>query len=262
MKITQIRNATVKIEYSDKTFLVDPWLVEQGAAGVLADTPYIPPRPEMATIAMPIQPLPMAVEKVLAEVDAYVLTHVHPDHIDMDERYGTVGRSLIKEVPTFVQSVDDAKSMLKSGFTDVTVMYENSGLGDVGIIKTPGRHGTKIPCGPACGVIFQLIGEKTLYVAGDTIWYERVAETIEKFQPDVIIVNACAAELKFYGRLIMGCEDVKAVREAAPKAQIVISHMDNVPHATVSRADMRKYLKENNLEAGMSMPDDGQTLEF
>ena len=33
MKIQQIRNATLRIEYAGKTFLTDPWLMDKGAMG-------------------------------------------------------------------------------------------------------------------------------------------------------------------------------------------------------------------------------------
>ena len=33
MRIRQIRNATLKIEYADQTILLDPWLQDQGTGG-------------------------------------------------------------------------------------------------------------------------------------------------------------------------------------------------------------------------------------
>lgn len=65
------------------------------------------------------------------------------------------------------------------------------------------------------GVLFEAKDEKTFYLAGDTIWYEAVAATIEKFRPGVIALNACAAETLEHGRLIMGDENVWNVSLAA-----------------------------------------------
>lgn len=86
-------------------------------------------------------------------------------------------------------------------------MYENTQYGGVRLIPTAARHGTKISCGPACGVLFRTPGEKTLYVAGDTIFYDEVAAVLEKYHPEVIILNACGATLKYFGRLIMDAHD-------------------------------------------------------
>ncbi|MBQ7608748.1 MAG: MBL fold metallo-hydrolase [Desulfovibrionaceae bacterium] len=261
MKIQQIRNATVRIEYGGKTFLTDPWLMAKGAMGCFADTPYRCANPAHEHLPMPLVDLPMPLSEILDGVDAYVVTHVHPDHIDM-EADGTVGRVLEKEKTVFVQSPEDARVFLNSGFSEVIVLYENSALGAVRLVKTPGRHGTKIPCGPSCGVVFMAPGEKTLYVAGDTIWYDGVRDTIERFHPDVILVNACAAELKVEGRLIMNDQDVASIHAHAPNAVIVISHMDTVAHATLTRDAMRVFLKENNLQEFCPMPLDGETLSL
>ena len=45
MKIKQIRSATNKITYGGKTFLLDPWLVEQYGLGCFDDMPDNPYQP-------------------------------------------------------------------------------------------------------------------------------------------------------------------------------------------------------------------------
>lgn len=259
MDIEQIRNATVRIKFAGKTFLMDPWLVEKGGFGTFKQTPYHCVAPEQETIPMPMRDLPMPREEVLAGVDAYIVTHIHPDHIDMAPD-GTVGRFLDKTVPVFVQNTEDAYAFVRSGFKDVNVLYENSAYGPVRLIRTPGRHGTKIPCGPSCGVLFSAPGEKTLYVAGDTIWYDGVKKVLETYRPDVVLVNACAAELVVEGRLIMNDADIAEVRKVCPAASLVVSHMDTVAHASLTRASMRVLLRQRGLQA--FMPEDGEKLTF
>ena len=39
MNIQQIRNATLRITISGKTFLIDPWLAAKGTMGCFADIP-------------------------------------------------------------------------------------------------------------------------------------------------------------------------------------------------------------------------------
>ena len=260
MKIQQIRNAMVKITYGSKTFLIDPWLSDKGALGTFADKPFRCVSPEKENIPMPMCDLPMPRDEILKGVDAYVVTHIHPDHIDMSP--DGIGASLNKEVPVFVQNPEDAGVLIQNGFEDITVLYENSTFGNVSLIKTPGRHGTKIPMCPTCGVIFKAEGEKTLYVAGDTIWYDGIKSTLEGFRPDVIILNACAAEFYTYGRLIMDDTDVKKVHACLPNATVIVSHMDNVAHASITRNDMKILLKEMFQDKTAVMPDDGETLIF
>lgn len=261
MRIQQIRSAMVRITYAGKTFLTDPWLAEKGAMGPFNDPSFRYRRPEQANIAMPMCELPMPVEKIIKGIDAYIVTHVHPDHIDMAED-GTVGALMDKDVPVFVQSEDDAVVLTRSGFTRVSVLSSDSSFAGIRLVKTPGRHGTKIPCGPSCGVLFEHPDEKRLYIAGDTIWYEGVAQTLNAFRPEVIILNACAAEFVDQGRLIMDDNDVNEVCKASPKAQIIISHMDNVAHAAITRKSMRELLTRRGIWNKVLMPDDGESYSF
>lgn len=181
---------------------------------------------------MPLCDLPLPVEMILKGVDACIVTHIHPDHIDMAAD-GTVGAPLHRDIPVFAQSDEDAGVLRRSGFARVEVLTETSAFGDIRLVKTPGLHGTEKPCGPSCGVVFRHPAEPTLYVAGDTVWYDGVAETLAAHRPDVIVLNACAAELVDYGRLIMDDEDVEKVCRACPEARVIASHMDTVAHATI-----------------------------
>ena len=261
MKIQQIRNATLKLTYAGKVFLIDPWLIDKQKFGRFVDIPGKPfstPDPVREEIPMPICDLPASREEILRGVDYYIVTHIHPDHVDMSPD-GTVGAPLDKNVPVFVQNSDDAAVFKRSGFTAVEVLGENF-LGTVKLTKTPARHGTIEPCGEACGVIFSAPEEKTLYLVGDTVWFGGVQDSLKTFRPDVVIVNACAAELVGNGRLIMNDEDIDCIAQTLPSAQIVVSHMDNVAHATITRHEMRGLLSRRGVE--YLMPADGETLEF
>lgn len=266
MHIQEIRSAAIRITMAGTTFLVDPWLLPKGAMGTFENFPeFRVCHPEHLHRPMPMVDLPMSVEKVLEGVDCLILTHLHADHIDMAPD-GTVGACLPKGLPFFAQSEQDAEVLRKSGFTDVRVLGDESRLGNVLLHRTPARHGTLTPCGPASGVVFTAEGEKTLYVAGDTIWYEGVAQTIRSFRPGVIVVNACAAELADNGRLIMDDHDVvetwKAGVDANPAMKLVLSHMDTVAHATIFRPGMRERLTKAGIWDRVLMPADGETLDF
>lgn len=261
MKIKQIRNATLKIEYAGKTFLIDPWLTGKGEFGSFADVPGFPfkvPDPMKNQIPMPINGLPESVDKILAGVDYYLVTHIHPDHIDCNMVDGTVGAPLNKDVITLVQDDNDSAIFKKSGFKDVQLI-DKIDIEGIILTKTPTIHGKIKPMCDACGVIFQAEGEKTLYLAGDTIWFEGVKQTLEKFNPDVVIMNTCAAELVGYGRLIMNDEDVDSVAQTVPNAELILSHMDNVSHATITRQSMRGLMAKRGI-VDYFMPADGETL--
>ena len=255
MLIHQIRNATLIITYKDKKFLIDPWLMAKD---------YMPGF-EMAVNANVRQPrvgLPLSVEKIV-DVDAVILTHFHPDHWDE-----FAIKAIDKKIPFFVQSEVDQKQIQSLGFRDVRVVsVSGTEFDGITLYKTFGQHGKREIIKPLCeqvnmaydamGVVFKAKSEKTLYVAGDTIWCEEVVEAIDKFAPDVVVVNACGATLLNGERIIMNDEDVKTLTEYAPKAVIIASHMDTVSHLTVTRNDIRK-MKLNNV----LVPEDNEIMEF
>lgn len=264
MKIQQIRSATNKIQYAGKTFLIDPWLAPKHVMCIndVPGNPFHTMDPVKANIAMPIFDLPESVESILAGVDYYIVTHLHPDHIDFDPMNGTVGGPLDKNTPVICQDEADAMALKASGFADVIVLSpEGLALGDITLTKVAALHGTIAPCGNAMGVILQSTCEKTLYLAGDTIWFEGVKKNLETFKPSVVMVNGAAAELVENGRLIMNDEDIECVAKTAPQAKIYITHMDNVAHQSITRHEMRGRLLLRNINDYL-MPEDGESVEL
>lgn len=112
----------------------------------------------------------------------------------------------------------------------------------------------------AMGVVFKATGEKTVYLAGDTIWCDFVKNAVDKFAPEIIIVNAAAAQLIHSGPIIMGTEDIAALRGYAPNAAVIATHMDAVGHATLSRDGLRAFITDNKLNKDFYIPADGETL--
>lgn len=95
MNIQQIRNATMRITLGNTTFLTDPWLADKGTAGSFRDWGGNQPlTASQAATAMPMKPLPCPRSAILSHVDACIITHLHPDHIDMDMARHTVGAPL------------------------------------------------------------------------------------------------------------------------------------------------------------------------
>lgn len=62
--------------------------------------------------------------------------------------------------------------------------------------------------------------------------------------------------------ILMGVEGLKEVAQAAPHATLIATHMDAVNHARVSRADLRKFSKNNGLESRLLIPEDGESIEL
>ena len=100
-----------------------------------------------------------------------------------------------------------------------------------------------------------------MYIAGDTIWCEEVKAALEKYSPDVIVVNACAATVLNGERLIMNIDDVKEVLQHAPNSTVIASHMDTVSHLSVTRNDLKGFKNKNNID-NLLIPEDGEIIDF
>ncbi len=264
MKIRQIRNATLRVNFGGVNFIIDPWLPSRAEGFTFGQTPYADEvKPEQIDIVMPMCELPMPLADVLDGVDATILTHLHPDHFDMAPD-GTVGAKLDKSLPIFVQNEEEVGIMKKSGFSDARLLVDDGvEFRGVTLRRTYAKHGTKVPCGPASGVIFTAPSEKkSLWILGDTIWCYEVAATLAKEKPDVLVLNSCAAQLNTNGRLIMDEAAAESVCRAAPDATIIASHMDTVAHASLTRKTLWAALERRGLSSRVLMPDDGEEYVF
>ena len=248
MKIKQIRNATLLIEYAGKKFLIDPVLAEKGAYPPFSS-------PVRADERNPIVDLPVELSELI-NVDAVIATHLHEDHFD-----DAAKEKLPKDIKIYVQNENDKKELSNLNFTNIEVIGENTMFSDIRIIKTAGQHGTgevlKL-IGDVCGVVFKHPSEKTLYIPGDTVWCDGVKEAIDKYSPEIIITfNGCNTLLN-YNPLIMGKDDIYEVHKASPNSLIIASHMEAVNHWTLSRQELREFTIEKGFSSSVLIPDDGE----
>ncbi|WP_321833749.1 MBL fold metallo-hydrolase [Pseudomonas kulmbachensis] len=258
--LQQVRNATVKITYGDTTFLIDPMLAKKGAYPGFENT-------YRSNLRNPLVDLPESPDKVISGVDAVIVTHTHLDHWD-----DAAQKALPKDIPLFTQHEDDAQLIRSQGFKNVRVLTDEAEFGGVKITKTGGQHGTDEmyavpalakPLGEAMGVVFQAPGYKSLYLAGDTIWRKEVDQTIDKYHPEVIVLNAGKAKMTgFEGAIIMGEEDVLRAAQTAKGAKIVAVHMDAVNHMSLTREELRNYVKKQGIESRVDIPEDGASLKY
>ncbi|TKX46782.1 MBL fold metallo-hydrolase [Halorubrum sp. SD690R] len=236
--VTLVRNATALATVDGTTFLVDPLFASEGTLPPIDNTPN--------DRRNPLVPLP----DVDLSHDAVIVTHRHPDHFD-----DAAAERLDADVPLFCQPAE-ADAFVEDGFTDVRPVEETASFDGVALRRTPGRHGhgeLAEQMGPVSG--FLLDGDETLYLAGDTVWYDPVAETLAEFDPDAVVLNGGAARFNHGEPITMGVEDIAAVREATD-APVAVVHMEAINHCLLSREELRAET------ADVLIPEDGERIEF
>lgn len=251
--ITQVRNATLVINYAGKKILVDPMLAKKGT---------YPGFPGSANshLRNPLVELPIEMSKLI-DADAVVVTHLHLDHWDDEAQ-----KALPKDKKIFVQNTEDEKILKNQGFKNVTALTKNIKWEGITITRTDGVHGTEetvkqIPLlGTVSGFVFSHPNEKSIYLAGDTVWNKDVKNALDTFKPDIVILNSGAATMNGLPPIIMDENDVLSVIRYAPNAKIIATHMEAINHCVLTRKKLTEVLEAAKLKKHVEIPKDGETV--
>jgi L-ascorbate metabolism protein UlaG (beta-lactamase superfamily) len=239
-----VRHATLVVELAGRRLLIDPQLDPAGARDAIAGTPE--PRRN------PLVDLPVPAEEVVRDLDAVIVTHLHADHLDDMAVQLLRGRD---DLPVLCQP-EDADTLRERGFADVRPVDARADLpGGIEVHRTGGRHGhgdLADKLGPVSGFVLRAGDEPSIYVAGDTVWCDEVAEAIAAHRPDVVVVNAGGARFLEGDPITMTPEDVQATVDAAAPGRVVAVHMEAINHCLVTRANLRSALGDRVL-----IPEDG-----
>jgi L-ascorbate metabolism protein UlaG (beta-lactamase superfamily) len=246
MRLRLIRNATLLLRVADRTLVVDPMMDPAGARPPVEHTPN--------PVRNPLVELPEPPEVIAKLVDGALVTHLHRDHLD-----DTAVRLLPKDLPVLCQPPDE-DTLRGHGFTDVRPVEDALEWERVRIVRTAGRHGTgriAEELGPVSGFVLVAEGEPVLYIAGDTIWCDEVADALDRHRPDVVVVNAGAARFLEGDPIVMTADDVVAVARHAPHSRIVAVHLEAINHCPLTRADLHQRLHDEGLTERVTVPEDG-----
>jgi L-ascorbate metabolism protein UlaG (beta-lactamase superfamily) len=253
MRIRFVRHATFVFEAGGRRVLVDPMLAHAGASDPVANTPN--------QRRNPLVDLPFGDEGTLAlleETDAVLLTHTNNDHWD-----GRARDLLPRQTPILCQP-EDWETISAAGFRRIMPVEDGLEWMGLSFSRTGGRHGRGEigrSMAPVSGFVVRADDSPTLYVAGDTIFCPEVEEALYAHRPDVVVVNAGAAQLLEGDPITMTAADVVKVCRALPDAHVVSVHMEAINHCLLTRSELEEQLHQEGLAKRVKIPADGEALE-
>ena len=243
------RNATVLLKINNIKFLVDPMLREKSSLGAF---PYT-----KDTRANPLVDLPFSIKELkkrLQELDAVVVTHLHPDHWD-----AAAVQLLDKNLPIICPDII-AETIAGHGFTHVIPVASAIHFKGIELALTEGKHGTgKIEekMGTVNGFVFSTKNE-SIYFAGDTIWCDAVKAAISKYRPPYVVVAGGAATFAIGEPVTMSTEQIKFLGTTFPEITIIITHLESVSPCTENREFIRNEMTKTDFFNRCYIPMDGE----
>lgn len=131
----------------------------------------------------------------------------------------------------------------------------------------PARHG---PAGiePLSGDVIGFVlsfddgASRPIYITGDTVWYDGVAEVARRLPAGIVLPFAGAAQTRGPFHLTMDTNDVIETARAFPDAVIVPVHHDGWAHFRQSGADLMAAFKALGSADRLRLLGPGETVEI
>jgi hypothetical protein len=126
------------------------------------------------------------------------------------------------------------------------------------ITAAPARHG---PAGiePLAGEVIGFVltsNDSTtapVYITGDTVWYDGVAEVARRFKAGIVLLFAGSAQTRGPFHLTMDTNDAIETAAAFPDATIVPVHHEGWAHFRQSGEDLQKAFKALGFDKRLHM---------
>jgi L-ascorbate metabolism protein UlaG (beta-lactamase superfamily) len=210
---------------------------------------------------------PALAADAIGQVDAVLLSHdQHSDNLDR------AGRAfLAKAVRVLITAAGAAR--LDGNAEGLTPWQATQLAGAqrqrLEITATPARHG---PAGiePMSGDVigfvlrFERASIPPIYITGDTVWFDGVAEVARRFRAGVVLLFGGAAQTRGPFHLTMDTNDAIETAHAFPEAVIVPVHRDGWAHLTQSGEDIERAFTALGLRSRLQMlaPGVATTIDF
>ena len=241
-------------------------LLDFGGVRLLTDPTFDPAGGEYKSGPVILRKLtgPALSPSALGSFDYVLLSHDH--HFDNLDH---AGRAFLDKTRTTFTTNVGAQRL--GGNARGLAPFETTTLARAGgaslfVTAAPARHG---PAGiePISGdVVGFLIGREqpgdAIYVTGDTVWYDGVAEVARRFSPKLVILFAGSAEPRGSFHMTMDSNDAIETAHAFPDAAIVAIHNHGWAHFKESAADLARSFAALGLAERLTSLEPGRAVRL
>ena len=217
-------------------------LLEIGGLRLLTDPTFDPPGTyEARGVVLVKQSSPALPADRLGRIDAVLLSHdQHFDNLDH------AGRAMLPQAGR-VLTTEAGAARLGDGAVGLAPWQSSQlRLADgraLRVTATPARHGPvgiEPVSGDVIGFVLAADEGRAIYVSGDTVWYEGVAEVARRFDVGIAILFTGAARPRGAFHMTMDSNDAIATAHAFGTATIVAVHNEGWAHFTESQDALAK----------------------
>lgn len=235
MKFLHVRHATSLITYNKTKILIDPILAEKASYPPVPLSPNPKPNP-LTDLSTPIENL--------LNCNAVLCTHTHFDHFDKK-----AAELLDKDIDILCQK-DDNNTFISYGFKNIIPIENSLSYKGITIQRTYAKHGKGIvgkKMGPASGYILSAKDEPVIYFLGDTIYTDTVKHNIEKYNPDIVVINGGSAKFLYSSAIVMTIKDIEKTLKVNPKIKFIVVHLNTFNHCIETREIINNYFTKEKL---------------
>lgn len=252
MKITQIRNATILIEFSHGNMIVDPMLASKGSLPKL--------RYYKSDTRNPLVELPDIFAEHKDNIDYALITHCQKGHFDHLDRAGV--RWLVKhQIPTFCTPRDE-KYLGKKQILTRVLTQRRSPFFDGFIERIPATHtrGWLTPfMEHGTGYFIQVPNEPSVYLMGDTVLTNSIRDFIQNSQPEYIVAPTGKAQFDLGAPLLLDENEIIELADLST-GKIICNHMGALDHCRIDHNSLASLLNDHAVRNRYIIPRDGDTV--
>lgn len=257
MKIHQIRNATILVDFGDIRLLVDPMFMDKNTLPPLRIFKHRARNPAVA--------LPANAHAAFESATHCLITHFqkgHFDHLDRVAAKWLRSRSL-----PVICTPRDSQVLARKGLNTQPLhgdhaLVQNFFGGTIQTIPcTHGRGFAGLLMEHGVGYYIRMPKAPSLLLTGDTVLTPDLEAFLRVHQPDVVVAPAGGARFDLGREIIMNAQDMVALAQLTP-GTVIANHIGAISHCPVTRGDVLQAAEQAGMSDRILAPADGTTLTF